>query len=113
MEEKKYPLQKAYFKYNLCPTRALYKVDGEVRINNEKCNLCMKCVEVCHYLLIYTIYSNSIVAGGFGVRSYTTLVTSGISLVILDSSFFKTSHGSSMACAVMPSLDSTALTDII
>jgi hypothetical protein len=37
------------------------------------------------------IYSHSIVAGGLFVRSYTTLVTSGISFVILEEILSKTS----------------------
>ncbi|HJH30889.1 MAG TPA: 4Fe-4S dicluster domain-containing protein [Methanosarcinaceae archaeon] len=32
---------------NVCPTGALQKENGMVRINHGKCTLCMACVEVC------------------------------------------------------------------
>lgn len=31
----------------ICPDGALYLVDGEARIDPERCSLCQKCVEIC------------------------------------------------------------------
>ncbi|WP_321430536.1 4Fe-4S binding protein [uncultured Methanolobus sp.] len=32
---------------NVCPNGALYRVNGFVNVDHEKCDLCMKCVKVC------------------------------------------------------------------
>ncbi|MDI3539293.1 MAG: hypothetical protein PWP14_1457 [Methanolobus sp.] len=32
---------------NICPCRALYRVDGLVRVDYSKCILCMACVKAC------------------------------------------------------------------
>lgn len=53
-------------------------------------------------------YSNSIVAGGFPVTSYRTLLTPFTSLTILLDTLPRTSHGSSAASAVMKSTVFTA-----
>jgi len=32
---------------NICPSNALYRVDGEARIDYAKCSQCGKCVDIC------------------------------------------------------------------
>jgi ferredoxin len=32
---------------SICPTGALYHVNGEARIDHSKCNLCMQCIDIC------------------------------------------------------------------
>ncbi len=54
-------------------------------------------------------YSNSIVAGGFPVQSYSTLLTPFTSLTILLETTLKTSHGICAASAVIKSEVLTAL----
>ena len=63
---------------------------------------CLAGSKTCSY------YSNSIVAGGFPVQSYSTLLTPFTSLTIRLVTFPSTSHGSSAASAVMKSEVSTA-----
>ena len=38
-----------------CDTQALYREDGVIKFNVEKCNGCMKCVEACPFDLIWPI----------------------------------------------------------
>ena len=65
------------------------------------------------YVFVSVSYSHSIVAGGLCVMSYTTLVTSGISLVILVEIISKRLYGIFAKLAVMASLLSTALMAIV
>ena len=56
----------------------------------------------------YYCHSNSIVAGGLLVQSYSTLFTPGTSFTILSATLVSTGHGSSAAEAVMKSVVTTA-----
>ncbi len=55
-----------------------------------------------------SIYSHSIVAGGFDVTSYTIRLTLSTSLTIRTEIFSSTSQGIRAQSAVMPSIDVTA-----
>jgi len=67
----------------------------------------------CLSIFGYIPYSYSMVAGGFGVTSYTTLATLGISEVMREATMPSTSYGISIGSAVIPSLEFTARTEMI
>ena len=70
---------------------------------------------IFHYYksTIYKPYSHSIVPGGFEVMSYTTRLIPATSLIIRFETLSKNAWGKCEKLAVIPSIASTALTQIV
>lgn len=97
----------------ICPVYKVSSTFPEISLNMKREEAYWKCK---HFLPTSSLfifarlvaYSNSIVAGGFPVQSYMTLLTCFTSFTILVVTLLRTSHGISAASAVIKSLVNTA-----